>query len=291
MKRSSSLLINESPLIVLPTLACVVGVNGAIVLQQVQYWLQHSKHDRDGRRWIFNTYEDWHSQFPFWTPDAIRKTVRKLEDDGVLISTKAYNRTAFERRKWYAISYEKLDDLLAVYEAAEAPVRNIVRFDPENFPDGTGESSASIRKKSGDRTGRYSGSQPENFPVALQETTQEISSGENAETSAPDAINENSTNKRTNFAVVETGLPADSTWSAILDEVKRSGAVPAHDFANVFRTTRLRSRSPDGALIIAAGTRLARDRLAERYKSALLDAIFAVLGRSVSVTLIQEGDS
>ena len=36
---TSPLLINEHPLMVLPSLATAVGLNQAIVLQQVHYWL------------------------------------------------------------------------------------------------------------------------------------------------------------------------------------------------------------------------------------------------------------
>jgi len=40
MQLSSSLLINESPLQVLPSLAVLVGLNEAIVLQQTHYWIK-----------------------------------------------------------------------------------------------------------------------------------------------------------------------------------------------------------------------------------------------------------
>lgn len=38
-KMGAQLLINEPPLQVLPTLAKTIGLNEAIVLQQVHYWL------------------------------------------------------------------------------------------------------------------------------------------------------------------------------------------------------------------------------------------------------------
>lgn len=41
---SSSLLINEAPLQVLPSLAVALkNINEAIMLQQIQYWLQNQK--------------------------------------------------------------------------------------------------------------------------------------------------------------------------------------------------------------------------------------------------------
>lgn len=139
MRQSSELLINESPLIVLPSLACVVGLHGAIVLQQVQYWLARSHHEHDGRKWTYNTYEEWHEQFPFWQPDAIRKTIKKLEIDGILLATDIYNKNRFERRKWYSIDYDKLD------AALNGTSGNSAQIEAEDFPDRSGESVESSR--------------------------------------------------------------------------------------------------------------------------------------------------
>lgn len=48
----SRLLINEPPLIVLPNLAILIGLNEAIVLQQVHYWATGKYTKKvDGERW------------------------------------------------------------------------------------------------------------------------------------------------------------------------------------------------------------------------------------------------
>lgn len=39
----SRLLINEQPLLVLPSLACEIGLNEALMLQQIHYWMNTSK--------------------------------------------------------------------------------------------------------------------------------------------------------------------------------------------------------------------------------------------------------
>ena len=63
---SSRLLINENPLQVLPSLAVALkNVNEAIMLQQVQYWLSRSTKAFEGRKWVYNTIDDWKMQFPF----------------------------------------------------------------------------------------------------------------------------------------------------------------------------------------------------------------------------------
>ena len=40
----SRLLIKESPVMIIPSLAVKIGLNEAVVLQQIHYWLGISKH-------------------------------------------------------------------------------------------------------------------------------------------------------------------------------------------------------------------------------------------------------
>jgi DnaD/phage-associated family protein len=107
----SKLLVNEHPILILPTLVQKVGLNEAIFLQQLHYWLKKSDHVYDGRRWVYNTFENWHKQLPFWSVRTIRRIVKKLEDQR-LILTDNFNRMKIDRTKWYTIDYEVLDSLL-----------------------------------------------------------------------------------------------------------------------------------------------------------------------------------
>ncbi len=103
-------LINESPLLVLPTLACMLGLNEAIITQQIHYWLGISKHEIDGKKWVFNTYQDWQKQFPWWSLDTVKRTFRNLEKLGVL-ETDNYNKMNIDRTKWYTINYQRLEEI------------------------------------------------------------------------------------------------------------------------------------------------------------------------------------
>ncbi len=107
-----SLLLDEQPLIVLPGLATLVGLNEAIILQQVHYWLyQNEKAGRnfnEGYHWTFNSYPQWQTQIPFLSLRTIRRTFVNLEKSGLLIAA-TFNKSKYDRSKWYRIDYPRLE--------------------------------------------------------------------------------------------------------------------------------------------------------------------------------------
>src|SRR5690554_4175288 len=82
----SRLLINEEPLQVLPGLAEKIGLNEAIVLQQLHYWLSRSTQVKEGEKWVYNTYDEWCAQFPFWSKATVRRVFTSLEKQGLIIT-------------------------------------------------------------------------------------------------------------------------------------------------------------------------------------------------------------
>lgn len=111
MLGTSNLLINEEPLVVLPMLAVAIGLNEAIVLQQVHYWLRkQSAHVINDRRWIYNTYEQWQEQFPFFSESTIKRIFQSLEERKIIISQQI-EKSNWNRRKWYSIDYDLLETL------------------------------------------------------------------------------------------------------------------------------------------------------------------------------------
>lgn len=107
----SKLLIAEPPLLVLPSLAVLVGLNEAIFLQQLHYWLIQSGKERDGRLWIYNTYEQWHDQLPFWSVRTIRRITGELKDKKLILTTTKYNQQKVDQTLWYSLDYRALDDM------------------------------------------------------------------------------------------------------------------------------------------------------------------------------------
>ncbi|MGG3998824.1 DnaD domain-containing protein [Anoxybacillus kestanbolensis] len=120
---ATRLLMDEEPLVVLPSLAATVGLNESIVLQQLHYWLERSNHIHEGHKWVYNTYEEWQEQFPFWSESTIRRIITKLEKQGLIIAGN-FNRSKIDKTKWYRIDYDKLTELEnPVYEVS-ATVQN-----------------------------------------------------------------------------------------------------------------------------------------------------------------------
>lgn len=113
----SSLLINENPLQVLPSLACAVGLNEAVIAQQMHYWMGKSQHFYDGRHWIYNSVANWQKQFPFWSEATIKRALGSLENQGIIVSGN-YNHDPRDRSKWYSLNYE----VLRAIESTTQPV-------------------------------------------------------------------------------------------------------------------------------------------------------------------------
>ena len=104
----SSLLIDDYPILVLPKLATEIGLNEAIILQQMHYWINKSNHIHDNKRWIYNSYKEWEQHFPFWSNATIRRTISSLEKQE-LVLVGNYNKAGFDKTKWYSINYSTLE--------------------------------------------------------------------------------------------------------------------------------------------------------------------------------------
>lgn len=110
--KSSTLLINEAPLVLQPSLAMAVGLNEALILQQVQYWLTtNSGVIHEGRKWIFNTIGQWRKQMPFWSEDTIKRALKNLRDSGIL-ETANLAEDSRDRTLYYTINYDVLNNCI-----------------------------------------------------------------------------------------------------------------------------------------------------------------------------------
>lgn len=144
----ATLLLDDQPLVILPQLAVAIGLNESIVVQQLHYWLEKSENVHDGYKWIYNTYEDWREQFPFWSESTIRRIITKLEKIGIIVAAN-FNRSKIDKTKWYRIDYDKLAELTTPSNQSEqttdqndvSTVQNEQTTDEIDSPSGQNEQS------------------------------------------------------------------------------------------------------------------------------------------------------
>lgn len=124
------LFIDKSKTLIINTdLALVLGdLNEAIVLNQLNYWLEiNKKADKnfiDDRYWVYNSYSDWKTNdFPYWSEKTIQRTFTRLESKGIVISAN-YNKLAIDKTKWYTINTKKLQELVDKFNSDEDRMTN-----------------------------------------------------------------------------------------------------------------------------------------------------------------------
>ena len=136
-----SLLFIERPLVVNPRLAAAIGLNEAIVLQQLHYWISATASgvDHDGAKWVYNTIEQWQEQFPFWSVDTIKRTLSALKNAG-LIRVERLNKRKHDQTNFYSIRYghDALVDQCKLHQSGNANCTDVT----ENTTETTAENKS-----------------------------------------------------------------------------------------------------------------------------------------------------
>lgn len=105
---------NKHPIVINSDLAKNIGLNEAIILQQLNYWLESTPSgvEHEGVRWIYNTHEKWQEQFPFWSTDTVKRGFASLKDQNLVLVAKL-SKNKSDRTNFYTVNHEKLDQLEA----------------------------------------------------------------------------------------------------------------------------------------------------------------------------------
>ena len=107
-------LFDNHPIVIDKHLASILGLNEAIILQRVHYWLEINKKNKknyhEGKYWTYNTIKKWQGEFPFWSYETVKRTFKKLREANLII-TNNFNVYQMDRTLWYTINYEKLQEL------------------------------------------------------------------------------------------------------------------------------------------------------------------------------------
>lgn len=88
-------------------IAAEYGIECAILLKNIYYWVEknraNEKHFHDGNFWTYNSIKAFSELFPYISEKKVRTALKKLESNGLII-TGNYNKLAYDRTTWYAIT-------------------------------------------------------------------------------------------------------------------------------------------------------------------------------------------
>lgn len=96
-------------------IAATLGVNEAIFISQLDYWLHYDGIGTkvDGATWVYNTINEWHTQFCWLSVPTIKRMIAGLETKGIIITR--YMKGQRVKVKMYRIDYARLDSLVDKY--------------------------------------------------------------------------------------------------------------------------------------------------------------------------------
>lgn len=112
-------------------IAKLYGVHAAVLLNNLEHWIAknkaNGKHFYDGHYWTYNSKRAFAELFPYMTSRQIEYALKKLIDDGVILSGN-YNQIAYDRTLWYAITEKGY----CILQNCEMEKRNLQNGENEN---------------------------------------------------------------------------------------------------------------------------------------------------------------
>ena len=83
------------------------GIHAAILLENLGYWIKQNEANEtnfyDGHYWTFNSRRAYREIFPYMSERQLDRAFHKLIDAGLVI-TGNYNKLAYDRTLWYALT-------------------------------------------------------------------------------------------------------------------------------------------------------------------------------------------
>lgn len=124
-----------------PEIAKKVGVNAAVLYQNIVWWTQknaaNKRNIRDGYVWTYNSRTAFGNLFSYLTQSQIKTALYKLVDSGLILKGE-YNAANYDKTNWYspAISAEWLDDSIGQKSPMDQPeIANGLAQNRQPIPD------------------------------------------------------------------------------------------------------------------------------------------------------------
>jgi hypothetical protein len=136
----SKLLIPCEPLQVLPTLATLIGLNEAIVVQQIHYWCENKRCEGKvikGHKYIYASLKQWHDDnFPFWSIATIQRIISNCEHGKYIVSGR-FSDDKLDQTKYYRVDYEYINLLSSNISTCDDVKRNTETTETETTTETT----------------------------------------------------------------------------------------------------------------------------------------------------------
>lgn len=101
-------------------LARAIGLNEAIVLNQIAFLRNSFNKQIDGGLWFYMSVTDWLKQFPYMSRSTIRRTLDSLRRQGLIKTRDDLNKFGFDHTTWYSLNTEPIEELgYAVHSDAD----------------------------------------------------------------------------------------------------------------------------------------------------------------------------
>jgi hypothetical protein len=97
-----------------PDVAREVGVEEAIMLSNIEYWVYFNKvreenkpeeerfHYKLGKWWTYNSATGFAKLFPFWTESQVERILKNLKKAKYIESSQTFNAHKYDKTNWYS---------------------------------------------------------------------------------------------------------------------------------------------------------------------------------------------
>lgn len=134
-------------------IATEYGINAAILFENICYWVKQNEANEtnffDGDYWTYNSKKAFSELFPYLSERQVRTGLDKLIESG-LIKTGNYNKLAYDRTLWYALTQKGksigLFGRMDCIKKANGTVQNVAPI-PNINPDITQSDNKPVKKK------------------------------------------------------------------------------------------------------------------------------------------------
>jgi hypothetical protein len=113
-------------------IAAEYGINAAVLFENICYWIKQNEANEtnffDGDYWTYNSKKAFAELFPYMSEKQVRTALDKLIESN-LIKTGNYNKLAYDRTLWYALTQKGkcigLTGQMDCYKKANANASNV----------------------------------------------------------------------------------------------------------------------------------------------------------------------